>query len=364
MPFALADGNGDFLALQNRFTELYQDNKDAIVRVKAAYESNNPGEMSQIVIGTGFFISREGHVMTNASAVLNPDRVWVVYKGVEYAARMIGVDKATNLALLKVATLPADFKFIQIGDNPVLPSPGTLLLRIGCPLELAPSPSYGMVSGVESRFGQHVFPCGLVRTTIPANPGDGGSPLLDLNGRLVGVQVGSLSEATSTYIMPVRAVMRVRDDLLFSGKVSQGWIGFEVMLDSTVANGQRVMVRNAIPGTPADEVGMKGGDQIVQIGIYQIDNLDDLRNALFYARVGEYVPIKVLREGKSVDFTVRIAERPKDADADIGLVQPQNEPKPIQLPPKPAPSQPPSISMPAPSPSLSAPPPVHGAPAR
>ena len=100
--------------MQSRLIELFQENQNAIVRVKAAYESDNPADMPQIVIGTGFFISREGHDLTNASTVLNPDRIWVVFKGVEYAAKMIGYDKATNLALLKVITLPKDFGFIQI----------------------------------------------------------------------------------------------------------------------------------------------------------------------------------------------------------------------------------------------------------
>jgi serine protease Do len=331
-PFALADGGADFLSLQNRYTELFQDNQNAVVRVKAAYEATSPTEMSQVVIGTGFFISREGHVLTNASVVLNPDRIWVVHKGVEYAARMIGFDKATNLALLKVVTLPKNFFFIQISDNPTLPAPGTMLLRIGCPLELSPSPSYGMVSGVESRYGQHIFPCSLVRTNIPANPGDGGSPFLDLNGRLVGIQVGSISEAASTYILPVRAVMRVRDDLLFSGKVTDGWIGFEVALDTTVADGERVLIRKVIAGTPAEQAGMHAGDQIVQVGLYPVEDLDDLRNALFYTRVDEYVPVKLLRDGRSVEFNVRIAQRPVDADADASLVQPQSEPKPLLLP--------------------------------
>ena len=354
-----ADGVAGFFALQDRLTELFQENSNAVVRVKAAYESDNPSEMSQVIVGTGFFISREGHVITNASVVMNPDRVWIVYKGIEYAARVIGVDKATNLSILKVATLPKNLKFIQIGDSSLLPLPGTILLRIGCPLELDPSPSFGMVTGVESRFGQHVFPCSLIRTNIPASPGDGGSPMLDLNGRLVGIQVGSLAEAASTYILPVRAVMRVRDDLLFSGKVSDGWIGFEVSLDTTVADGQRVLVRKAISGTPAEQVGMKPGDQIVRVGIYDVGDLDDLRNALFYARVGEYVPVRVLREGKAIEFTVRIAERPADADSDTGLVQSQNTPKPVPVLPDPGKGIP-SVPAPAPSP-MPAPAPVpHG----
>lgn len=315
------------MALQKRLTEIYQENQSAVVRVKAAYESDSPTEVSQIVVGTGFFISREGHVLTNASTVLNPDRIWVVFNGVEYAAKMIGYDKATNLALLKVITLPKDFTFIQIGDNATLPAPGTMLLRIGSPLELAPSPSFGMVSGLESRFGQHIFPCVLIRTNIPAFPGDGGSPLIDLNGRLVGIQVGSLSEIGSTYILPARAALRVRDDLLFSGKVQDGWVGFDVFVDTSVAEGTRVMVRNAIAGTPAEQAGMRPNDQIVQVGVYPIQDLDDLRNALFYTRVGEYVAIKLMRDGKALEFNIKIAQRPADSDTDTSLVQPSAVPK-------------------------------------
>ena len=196
-------------------------------------------------------------------------------------------------------------------------------MRVGSPLELSPTPSFGMVSGVESRFGQHIFPCGLIRTDIPANPGDGGSPLIDLNGRLVGIQVGAISEINSTYVLPARAALRVRDDLLFSGKVSEGWIGFEVALDTSVADGTRVLLRSVIKGTPAEQAGMRPGDQIVQVGVYPIHDLDDLRNALFYTKVGEYVLVKLLRDGALSELTVRIAPRPADDGADSqSLVQP------------------------------------------
>lgn len=302
--------------------ELFGDNQGAVVRVKAAYEGRSPADVPQVIIGSGFFISREGHVLTNASVVLNPDRIWVVCDGVDYAARMIGFDKATNLALLKVLTLPKDFTFIQLTDTPVLPQPCTFVLRIASPLELAASPSLGIVSGVESRFGQHVFPCGLIRTTIPAGPGDGGAPVLDLNGRLVGIQVGALSEIGSSYVLPVRAAMRVRDDLLFSGKVNEGWIGFEVALDTSVAGGTRVVLRNVFPGTPAGDAGMLPGDQIIQVGIHAVKDLDDLRNAMFYARVGEYLPVRIRRLGETIDFSVRVAQRPgAEEEADDGLLQ-------------------------------------------
>jgi serine protease Do len=296
--------------------------------------------------------SKSDFLSVNASVVLDPDRIWVVHDGVDYAARMIGYDKATNIALLKCLTLPRDFTFIPIGDNAALPAPGTLLLRISSPLELSPSPSFGMITGQESRFGAHVFPCQLLRTSIPAGPGEGGAPVLDLSGRLVGVQVGALADIGSTYILPSRAAMRVRDDLLFSGRVSEGWIGFDLGQDSSVAEGTRVVIRNVIDGTPAKAAGMQAGDQIVQVGIYPVHDLDQLRNALFYTRVGEYVGVKIRRGPDTLEMNVRMALRPADerpAAPGQTLGQPEAQPAPAPAAPadkaaKPAlqPTQPPA----------------------
>ncbi|MBN1404369.1 MAG: trypsin-like peptidase domain-containing protein [Opitutales bacterium] len=325
--------------MQRRVTELFRDNHDAVVKVKAAYQPRNPTELPQVIIGTGFFISREGHVLTNASAVMNNDRVWIVYGGVDYSAKMVGVDRSTNLALLKIITPPQDFPFIQISDDPTLPAPGTMLLRIACPMDLSPSPALGMISGQESRFGQHVFPCILLRTNIPAGPGESGGAYLDLNGRLVGIQVGSLTEINSSYILPARAVMRVRDDLLFYGQVASGWIGFDVTLDTSVAEGARVVINNVIEGTPAQQAGIQIGDQIMQVGIYAVKDLDDLRNALFYTRVGEYIPVKLSRKGQALELTVRIAERPPEADETEAMLPVPEEPVLLNEPKEEAPAQ-------------------------
>lgn len=319
----------DTLALQKRVVELFKEHRGAIVRVKAAYDSNAPTDTAQVIIGTGFFISREGHVLTNASVVLNPDRVWVVHEGVDYAAETIGVDPGTNMALLKLVTLPKRFNFLPLTDEPELPEAGTFLLRIGAPLELSPSPSFGMVSGVESRFGQHFFPCAHIRTTIPAGPGDGGAPYLDMNGRLVGIQVGSLTDINSTYLIPARAALRIRDDLLFSGKVTYGWIGFEVMEESSSATGAtKIILRLVMPDTPAEQAGIMPGDELLSVGGYQIRRVEDLRNAMFYARVGEYIGIRVRRDGEEQELTVRLASRP--------ALEAQKQQEPPPPPPEPA----------------------------
>ncbi len=327
----LYPNQGDFLALQKRVVEIFNENKSAIVRVKAAYDSKSPADLPQIIVGTGFFISREGHILTNASIVLNPDRVWFVHEGVEYAAEQLGYDQGTNLALLKATTVPQQFSFLQLSGSSALPEPGTMIIRLGAPLELDPSPSIGIVSGIESRFAQHYFPCAHVRTTVPAGPGDGGAAFLDLNGRLLGIQVGSLSEISSTYVLPARAAQRIRDDLLFSGRVTYGWIGFEVKEESTVAGGPGLVVRLVEPETPAHEAGMLPGDQILQIGDYRIRRLEDLRNAMFYARIGEYVPVRIKRDEQTLEMTVRLVARPESEGPRSGPFSPGlSRPAPVE----------------------------------
>lgn len=300
----------DFLALQRRICELYEEYADAVVRVKAAYkqeEENKP----QVIIGTGFFISREGHVLTNASIALQPDRLWVEHRHIAYSAKVIGEDMAANLALLKLESLPENFRFLALDDTPGLPPPGTFLLRISSPLDFSPSPAFGLVSGKESRFGQRYFPCDYLRTTIPAGPGDGGAALLDMNGKLIGMQVGSLPDLGSSYVLPARAALRIRDDLLFAGKVTYGWIGFEVREERSIADGRQIILSLIMPGTPAESSGMLAGDILVQIGDFPVRTVDDLRNAMFYTRVGQYTRVKLKRDNGIQELNVRLAARPE-----------------------------------------------------
>ncbi|MDX2108779.1 MAG: trypsin-like peptidase domain-containing protein [Verrucomicrobiota bacterium] len=307
----LGAADADFLSLQRRLGELFKENVDSIVRVKAAYKSEKEGEKPQVVIGTGFFISRDGYILTNASIAYKPDRLWVEHKNISYSARVIGEDLPANLALIQIDTKPAHFTFFQLADSPEMPESGTILLRISAPLDFEPSPAFGIVSGRESRFAQRFFPCAYIRTTIPAGPGDGGAAYLDLNGKLVGIQVGSLPDINSSYILPSRAAMRIRDDFLFSGKVTYGWIGFEVREERTVASGNQIVLSLIMPGTPAESAGMVAGDVIEEIGDYPVRTIDDLRNAMFYTRVGQYVRVRLTRDAKPIEINVRLAARPE-----------------------------------------------------
>ncbi len=303
--------NGDFLSLQTRLVELFKEQGQAVVRVKAAYRPAGDEEKPQVIIGSGFFTSRDGHVLTNASIAYKPDRVWVEYSQVDYAAEVIGADPATNLSLLRVLTPPEDFHFLHLDDSPELPPVGSLLVRISAPLEFSPSPCLGLVAGCETRVAQSYFPCAYLRTTIPAGPGDGGAAFLDLNGKLVGIQVYSIPDLQGTYLLPARAARRIRDDLHFSGHVTYGWIGFEIDEENSIRNGNQIVIRKILSGTPAEKAGLRPGDLLRKIGDYAIHSVSDLRNAMFYMRVGQYTRVEITRIDEEMIFNMKVAPRPE-----------------------------------------------------
>lgn len=316
---------GDWGSLQRRIIEIYDETRDAIVRVKAAYEARGEEMVPQVVVGTGFFISNNGLVLTNAGIVGNPVRVWVEHHDIAYSAELIGRDHDSNVALLRLDTVPNDFEFIHLMDSSELPPIGQLLIRMSAPFEFSPTPQLGMVAGFESRFGSKFFPCRYIRASMQAAPGSEGAAYVDLAGRLVGIQVHSLPELGSTYVLPARAAMRIRDDLLFSGEVTYGWIGFEVRDESSVRDGRRQTIAKVLPDTPAAEVGLVPGDVLLRIGEHPIHTVDDIRSAMFYTRVGQFVEVDVRRDGNPMEFSVKLVRRPDDEP--LQVIRPIDQPK-------------------------------------
>lgn len=336
----LTELTGQIAELEERLVSLFEQNKSAMVRVKAVFPPNEElvekeglaqkeGEeaIPQLVIGSGFFISREGLILTNASIVYDALRIWVEHDQIDYGAEVVGLDQRSNIAFLRTYTLPESFNFFHLSDQSALPSMGSLVLRLSMPLDFQASPDFGLVSGHESRFGERFFPCTYIRTTVPAGPGDGGSAYLDLAGRLMGIQVGSLPDVGATYMLPARAALRIRDDILFSGEVTYGWLGFEVEPETSIKSGRRILLTEVFEGSPAAEAGLLEGDILRQIGEYAIQSLDDLRNAMFYTRVGQFVEVIVQRDGEQRRFSITVASRPEDEPMEI--MEPSRLPPPI-----------------------------------
>ncbi|MGE9290342.1 MAG: S1C family serine protease [Puniceicoccales bacterium] len=303
------------LALERRLTTVFRDNNAKVLRIKAAYESEEENGKVSLRVGTGFFVSSDGLILANASVTEGAKRIWVEQGEASFVAEMRGADSETNIALLQVTDQPqGSFEFIPV-DEQSYPAVGTLLLSIGCALEFDPAPRLGLVSGQDSNFGQRVFPTAYIRTTIPANPGEGGSPVLDLNGRLLGMIVASLPEVGASYVIPASAIGKVRDDLLLNGGVQYGWIGVEVESQPRGSGDNApLLVTSVSPGGPAEEAGIEEGDRIQQINGEPVPTINVMRHRFFLARIGQYTDFIVERGDQVLDLGVRVGERPTNGE--------------------------------------------------
>ncbi|MGB0415553.1 MAG: S1C family serine protease [Coraliomargarita sp.] len=313
---ALANSS-DALALQQRLVTIFEQNKDAIVRVKAAYKQadapTRPDEKLNVMlrVGTGFFISKEGHVLVSASRAAGADRVWIEYQGKPYATEPVGHDRLTNISVLRVLELPEAFSIIPIDPAAPAPELGSLVVAIACPLDFEPSPSLGMVTGFDKKLGPRVFPTTYTRTSIPVDGGRGGGPMLDINGRFIGMSVAAISELNGSYALPPDAVARIRDDLLFSGRIIHGWMGLEVKAKIDSSDRNKVILSRLVEEAPAQEAGLQVGDQLLAIGGREIADVSDVPSAIFFTRANQFTPVKVARGEEVLEFSVKTLARPE-----------------------------------------------------
>jgi serine protease Do len=301
--------------LQQRMVEIYNDTEPAIVRVKAAFRDPSRSEDERphvtLRVGTGFFYNREGHVIVNASRAYGADRVWIEYKGQAYAAESIGHDRLTNISVLRVLEPPESFGFLPLDPGVPRPVIGSLIFTVAHSLDFDASPGFGLISGFENRLGVQIFPTHYLRSTISVEVGEGGCPLLDVNGRLVGVTVASIPEIGSSYALPTEALIRVRDDIVNHGEMIHSWMGFEVGERDGLREENPVFLSKVLPDTPAFESGLREGDTLIAIDGRKVHGVADVPGAVFFTRANQNATVSIQRDGELLDFSVRTLPRPE-----------------------------------------------------
>ena len=322
---SLASANSaEALALQERLLEVYEQNKGAIVRVKAAYAGDEVDGKQQVLlrVGTGFFISKEGHILVSASRAAGASRVWVEHQGEPYATESVGHDRLTNVSVLRVLEPPAEFSTIKLDAAQPLPPVGSIAIAITSPLDFEPTPVMGLFTGVERKLGNKVFPTSYIRTSIPVDGGQGGCPILDLNGRFIGMSVASITELNGSFSLPADALVRVRDDLIFSGHIIHGWMGFEVTTKLHADDSSGVYISKVLTGAPAAQAGLKKDDQLVSIAGRSIEDVFDVPGAFFFTRANQFTPVEVYRGEELLKLSVKTLSRPEKEP--IIMVEPED----------------------------------------
>lgn len=265
-------------------------------------------------VGSGFILSPDGYVMTNAHVVADADEVIVTLTDKrEFKARIVGADKRSDVAVVKIEAsgLPA----VKIGDVSRL-KVGEWVLAIGSPFGLENTVTAGIVSAKQRDTGDYLP---FIQTDVAINPGNSGGPLINMRGEVVGINSQIYSRSGGfmgiSFAIPIDEAMRVSDQLRSTGHVTRGRIGVQidrVTKDVAEAAGlakpQGALVRAVEPGSPAEKAGIEPGDIILRFDGKPIDSASDLPRIVGGTKPGTRSTVTVFRRGANKDLSIVVAE--------------------------------------------------------
>ncbi len=293
-------------------------------------------------IGSGFVIDTEGHVVTNNHvATAASDLLVTLADEHTVPARLIGADPGSDLAVLKIDVPPEELTVAELGQSSTL-QVGQRAIAIGNPFGLERTVTVGIISALGRTLPQENSAFQLaevIQTDAAINPGNSGGPLLDSQGRVIGVNtaIRSLSGTNSGvgFAVPVDIVRRVVPELIAHGRYRHTWLGVrgrtitpEMVEAMNLPVDTGVLIAQVEPGGPAEKAGLRGGDRqvivsgipmqaggdiVIAINDRQVKRFEDLINYLAsFTSVGDRVTLTVMRDGKQLEIDVKLEERPTE----------------------------------------------------
>ena len=293
-----------------------------------APDGGDQGGGVQESLGSGFIVDPKGYIITNYHVVEKADKIYVKLstdpdsQDLGRAARVIGTDKATDLAVIKIET-SSPLPTVKVGNSDNS-SVGDWVVAIGSPFALSQTVTAGLISaknrtidpGAGGQF-QH-----FIQTDAAINPGNSGGPLLNMNGEVIGVNTAIYTQSAGYqgigFAMPANTVVSVYNDLISpTHKVTRGSIGIQFRENLSGAVGRvygfktGVLVQEVQPGGPADKAGLKPGDVINSIDGHAIKDGNELVDEIASRRPGSTARLGYLRDSKQADTAVTIGDRDK-----------------------------------------------------
>ncbi|GAB4211137.1 MAG: DegQ family serine endoprotease [Rhodoferax sp.] len=265
-------------------------------------------------VGSGFILSSDGYIMTNAHVVDGADEVIVTLTDKrEFKAKIVGADKRSDVAVVKIDA--KDLPAVKVGDVSRL-KVGEWVLAIGSPFGLENTVTAGIVSAKQRDTGDYLP---FIQTDVAINPGNSGGPLINMRGEVVGInsQIYSRSGGSMgiSFSIPMDEAVRVSDQLRATGRVTRGRIGVQIeAVTKEVASSmgldkpQGALVRAVESGAPADKAGVQAGDVIVKFDGKPVEKSSDLPRMVGAVKPGTQSTVTVWRDGKMRDLSVKVAE--------------------------------------------------------
>jgi len=273
-------------------------------------------------LGSGFIISKDGYILTNNHVIKDVDQIYVKLAGSDnkYKAEVVGVDAATDIALIKIEP-DKDLPVVKLGDSDKL-RVGEWVLAIGNPFGLEQTVTVGIVSAK----GRHNFKImqyeDFIQTDASINPGNSGGPLVNLRGEVVGINtfiIQPYMAQNTGFAIPINIAKAELPQLKNKGFVERGWLGVmigEVTSDVAEAlgleEGEGAIITEVLDDSPAQKAGLKPFDVVVEFNGQKVEGVRDLQMKVGNTKPGTKITLGIIREGKKMNIKVTVGKMPAE----------------------------------------------------
>ncbi|KAF3887705.1 MULTISPECIES: HhoA/HhoB/HtrA family serine endopeptidase [Nostocales] len=285
-----------------------------------------PSQRIERGTGSGFILSKNGRILTNAHVVSDTDTVQVTLKdGRTYEGKVIGVDSVTDVAVVKISA--NELPTVTLGHSQNL-IPGQWAIAIGNPLGLDNTVTIGIISATDRTSAQVGVPdkrVSFIQTDAAINPGNSGGPLLNSQGEVIGVNTAIRADAQGLgFAIPIETAARIANELFTKGRVQHPFLGIE-MVDLTPAKQQQlnqeynlnikqnvgVAIKGIVENSPAQKGGLRPGDMIQKINGKSVKTAAQLQRQVESSAVGDILEIEVNRDSKNQTLKVQLGTYPR-----------------------------------------------------
>ena len=301
------------------------------------FDEDQKRDFKQRSLGSGFIIDKDGYIVTNNHVIDNADKIVVILNDEkEFEAQIVGRDKNTDLALIKIE-LNHNLPVLRFGDSDAL-KVGQWVVAIGNPFGLEQTVTAGIVSAKGRVIGSGPYD-DFIQTDASINPGNSGGPLLNMKGEVIGINTAIVAGGQGIgFAIPVNLAKNIIAQIKSTGEVTRGWLGVgiqdiseEVAEYYGIKEKKGVLVTEVFPDDPADLAGIKPKDVIISVNGKTVDSARLLTGMIADTHVGDTIQIKINRDGKTRTIDVKIAKREETKIAGRSTQEKEQGPLGIQV---------------------------------